>query len=273
MRGVGTRFTALVAIAGALAASTLLAGQRGERKPPASRAVEMFQAIEQEEIDVKLIPKSSKGGNVLIENKTKQPLAIKLPEAFAGVLAQFGGGGLGGGVGGDFGGGGLGGGTGGGQALGGGFGGGGLGGGGFGGVGGGGGGGFFNIAPEKVGKIEVTTVCLEHGKPEPDPRMPYTIVPIETYTDKPEVIELCKLLGTGRIDQMSAQAAAWHFANGMSWQELARKIGRRHLNGSTEPYFSLAQLAFGRRIAAEITRRVEAQGSAEDSMSSMASGR
>src|SRR5258708_6025169 len=62
-------------------------------EPP--QKVELFSAMEKGEIDVKLILKDSRGGNVLITNKTKKPLTIQLPVAFAGVpvLAQRGRGG------------------------------------------------------------------------------------------------------------------------------------------------------------------------------------
>ena len=50
------------------------------------------------------------------------------------------------------------------------------------------------------------------------------------------------MLGQGNMDQRAAQAAAWHFANGMSWDELAaKKI--HHLGGrQDEEYFSASQL-------------------------------
>jgi hypothetical protein len=126
------------------------------------------------------------------------------------------------------------------QGMGGGFGGGmggGMGGMGGGGMGGMGGGGFFNVEAEKARKVKVQTVCLEHGKKDPHSNIKYKIVPIETFTSKPEVIEVCKMLGRGEIDQVSAQAAAWNLANDLSWQELANKIGAKHLNGSVEMFF------------------------------------
>ena len=52
---------------------------------PADQTVEMFAAIQQGDIAVKLIPKDSTQCRVLIENKTDKPLNVKLPEAFAGV--------------------------------------------------------------------------------------------------------------------------------------------------------------------------------------------
>jgi len=88
---------------------------------PDHETVEMFAGIESGQIAVKLIPKDATQCRVLIENKTKQPLNVKLPEVFASVpvLAQFGnnnnnnnnggGGGNQGGMGGGMGGGGMGG--------------------------------------------------------------------------------------------------------------------------------------------------------------------
>jgi hypothetical protein len=216
--------------------------------------VDLFKARDAGQIEVKLIPHDSKSGTVIITNNTNRPLTIKLPKAFAGVpvLAQRRGGVGGGGIGGNN----LGGGGGGNQGLGGGFtgGGGGFGGGGVGG-GGGGGGGFFNIGPERVGKLKIVAVCLEHGKQDPNPRVPYALVPIESVTSDPKVIEVVTMLGSGGIDQPAAQAAAWHLANGLSWQELAAKIGIKHLNGTTELFFSASDLQRACRISDEAERR------------------
>jgi len=230
-------------------------GKRADR--PAATTVEMFAAIESGELKVKLIPKDSTQATVLFTNNTDKPLNVKLPAAFAGlpVLAQFGGGGgnRGGG------GGGFGGGGGGNQGVGGGFGGGGGGGGGGfggGGRGRGGGGGFFNVAPGKAIKVKVPVVCLEHGKADPRPKIPYEIKPLEKVTDKPQVVELCAMLGSGEIDQRSAQVAAWHLQNEMSWEELANKE-IRHLNGVREPYFLADEVYRAVQIVQETERRAE----------------
>lgn len=60
-------------------------------------------------IEVKYIPNDSRSAQIVIDNKSDQPLTLRLPKAFVGVpvLAQFGGGGIGGGgmgggMGGDF---------------------------------------------------------------------------------------------------------------------------------------------------------------------------
>jgi hypothetical protein len=244
-----------------LACGTISAAERrikaGEYNP-ASATVEMFDAIKSGQVAVQLIVKDSTQANVLITNKTDKPLNVKLPDAFAGVpiLAQFGRGGGGGGLGGGgLGGGGLGGGQfgggGGSQGIGGGMGG--MGGGGMmgGGMGGGMmGGGMFNVAPEKVGKFKVACMCLEHGKKEPQASIKYEIRPIESFTDRPAVQELCKLLGNGRISQRAAQAAAWHLNNDMSWEALAAKRIEYIGVGST-PYFSRQELQAAMGIASK----------------------
>lgn len=217
--------------------------------------IEMFAAIESGHLEVKLIPKDSTQATVLFTNKTDTPMNVKLPAAFAGlpVLAQnFGGGGMGRGGGGGMGGGGS-------QGVGGGMGGGGMGrgGGGF-----GGGGGFFNVAPGKVGKIKVPLVCLEHGKAEPRPRVPYVIQPLEKVTDKPEVVELCTMLGHREIDQRAAQVAAWHLQNEMSWEELAHKE-IRHLNGTREPYFTSDELYRAVQVVQVSQQRAESREPSE----------
>ena len=238
------RWLALVVVA-ALAPGVVLAAQRRSKtKPgqynPDDQTVEMFKAIDAGQIEVKLIPKDATQCNVLIKNKTNKPLNVQLPEAFAGVpvLAQMG---MGGGGMGGMGGGGN---SGMNQGFGGGMGGGGMGGGGMGGGQGGGQGGFFNIAPEKVGKLPCPTVCLEHGKRDPRPAVPYVIKPIESFTDKAEVHELCRLLGRGLVPQRAAQVAAWHLNNGMSLQELAAKQ-LRFADGSSRPYFSPQEIKVG----------------------------
>lgn len=220
--------------------------QKAGAYDPSHETVEMFDAMEAGQIEVKLIPKDSTQARVFVKNKTNKPLNVKLPEAFAArpVLAQIGGGGGGQGVGGGMGG---------------------MGGGGMGGMGGGFfnvpglgnggfvnapgmGGGFFNVPAEKEGNFKVPCMCLEHGKPEPRPAMAYKIEPIESFTTKPGVAELCRMLGYGKISQRAAQAAAWHLANDMSWETLfAKRI--EHLDGSSEPYFTREELESGVGLA------------------------
>jgi len=197
-------------------------------------SVEMFTAIENGQIDVKLIPKDSTESQIWLTNKTNLPLSIKLPSGFAGVpvLAQAAGGGGRGSsnqpqaIGGDM----MGGGGGGGMA---------------------GGGGFFNIAPEKVGRMKVATVCLEHGKKEPYAAVPYEIKPLESVCDKPGVRELCQLLSAGKIGQRVAQIVAWHLASDMSWDQLAGKQWH-FAGGGTAPYFTAQEIQAAMQVASTV---------------------
>ncbi|MDC0574543.1 hypothetical protein OAO39_01290 [Pirellulaceae bacterium] len=244
-----------------------------------SDTVEFFAAKKAGLIDVMFIPRSSKSANIMMKNRTKRKLSIRMPEAFAGVpiLGQMGGMGMGGGGMGMGGGGmGMGGGGGGQQGMGGGgggmgMGGGGMGGGGMGMGGGGGMGGFQNIEPGRVRKVKVATVCLEHGKKEPNPRIKYDIVPIENFTRNAQVIELCRMLGSGKLDQMSAQAAAWHLTDDLSWQQLVQKIGATHLNGTSERYFHPNQVAMGMRYVQIAQQRAQLRSEAQDKEESLSS--
>ena len=255
----------LVCIAGCIGAAptpAAAAGKRLTKKPtydPAASVVELFEGIEQNKIDAKLIPKSSLAGVVFIENKSDRPITVKLPQAITAVqvLKQGFGGGAGAGAGGS---GGRGGGAGqGGQSVGGGFGGGGGGGqqggagGGFGGAGGNaGGGGFFTIPPDRSVQIPLTCVCLNHGKAEPLPKMSYRLVPLETYTSDPALQELLKAVGSGDLDPGMAQAATWHLTDHLSWDKLSQKM-IDHVGGADpEHYFSEVQIAGARQLVADV---------------------
>ena len=210
----------------------------------------LFEAMDEEKVSVRLVAKSEFEGHLLVENTTDAPLTIQMPEAFVGVqvLAQFGQQGGGGGQqGGQQGGGGQN------QAAGGG----GQQGGQQGGGGGqqGGGGGFFSIPVATVAKVPVNMVCLEHGKRAPSQRLHYTIVRPETYTTDPRVHEICKMVGSGRLDRASAQAAAWHIANNMSWEQLANKM-YNNVGSPDTPYFSRDQLMAAQGIVAGADHRV-----------------
>ena len=171
--------------------------------------IELFQAIDQGDVTVQFIALNSKQANVLIKNESDAPLQLRMPKAIAAapVLGQFGqnqnqnpaGGGanqtIGGGIGMGHGRG-----LGNGQGL---------------------GMGMMHIAPGKVRKLKARTVCLEHGKPDPQPRVAYRMIPLETFTEDPIITQVCQQLGAGQIQQTVAQAIVWHQANALTWTKLA----------------------------------------------------
>lgn len=268
-----SRALVCLALVGLIGATASAANKHEKTATPVEgyEQVELFAAMESGDIEVTLVPRDSRQATVVVRNNSGRPLSVRMPNAFAGVpaLAQFGqqGGGFGGG---QFGGGG--GQFGGQQGVGGGFGGG-LGGGGFGGggLGGGGGqGGFFNVEPEKAAKVKVACVCLEHGKKEPNASVKYKLVPLTTMTSDPEVAEVCKMLAAGEIDQTTAQVAAWHLANEMSFEQLAAKTVR-HVGGVITPYFTGANIDAGMKVVRVAAVRAEElkknSGSKSDSLS------
>ncbi len=208
-------------------------------------AIDLFAAMEDGLVEAKFVARSSSKGRLVLKNNTQSPLQIQIPDAFIGVpvLTQ---GGFGGGGGGGFGGGG-GGGGGGQQSVGGG--GGGLGGGGGGLGGGGGGGGQFNIAPEKVERIDLPLLCLDHGLRDPSASKPYEIRPIEQHIDRPAVIEVVKAFARGELPRGAAQAAVWHLNNDVSWQQLAAKLTGTARNLVRNRYFSSQEIHAAMAIA------------------------
>jgi hypothetical protein len=251
----------MAALVAALPLAALAASPASKSEKEAAKVVELFAGIKSGDIEVKVIPKDAKEGTVTIKNNTGKPLTIKVPEVLAGVpvLAQ-GLGGIGGAGAGNANNGGYGGGGGGNQGFGGGMMGG-MGGmmGGMGGGMGGMGGGFFNVPADKVGKFQLVTVCLDHGKKDPNPRVPYELVPIESYAKDPAVTEVLKLMVKGKLDQQSAQAACWHLQNGLTWEELATKIGVKHLNGTVEAYFTPANLERALTATRAAQKQIESQ--------------
>jgi hypothetical protein len=213
---------------------------------------ELFDAVKADQVEVKLIPKDSTECNVQIINKTDKQLSVKLPNAFAGVPILAAGGGTSStstrstssssnsqGVGGGYG------------SM---------------------GGGYMNIAPEKVAHFKLPVVCLDHGKQEPRASVKYEMRPIESYTSKPGVQELCTMLGNGQISQKVAQAATWYLNNDVSWETLASKRNT-HINGTSEPVYSPQELQMAMRLAtqavqtAQQRKLLEPQPSSTDELS------
>jgi hypothetical protein len=231
---------------------------------PKAEAVDLFDAIEAGQVEARLIARDSRKCRVFIRNKGDKPLNVALPEAFAGVpiLAQeFPGFGDGGGIFGDN----------------------------FRDIGmddqpqqvGGGMPGmeifnpmqqqnnrplfnlpegmqnraWFNIPPERVAMVKGTTVCLEHGKPDPRPTFVYAIRPVPEVTGSAAVEMLCAMLGRRLIDQRAAQIAAWHLNNDMSFEQLADLRGRAL--GGLMPMFSRAEIDRARQAAERATAMAE----------------
>ncbi len=242
-----------VLVIGALA----VAASAAERKKAATTAkadnVEMFAAIERGDIEVKLVVKDDTEANVLIKNKTKRPLNVGLPEAFAGVpvFAQLGAG--------------LGNNNNDGddnnqnQAVGGGM------------MGGHGGrhDGRHGIqcCARESWQIEGRMRLPGARQKDPNPRVQYEIKKIDDFTKDAKVHEVLKMLASGKVPQRIAQAATWHFANDMSWDQLAAKKVNR-LGVPDTAYFTQSELRAALQVSMAAEKLADAKKDSQQSSSS-----
>jgi hypothetical protein len=127
-------------------------------------------------------------------------------------------------------------------------------GGGMGGMGGGGGG-FFSVPPEKSVKVPYVGACLNHGKADPSPRVEYKLVRVADYTQDPVLAELIRMVGSGRVEQHSAQAAIWTRTDNMSWQDLANE-STRSIGGGRDYFFKPANIMMAQNIFVAAEARV-----------------
>jgi hypothetical protein len=275
-----TRFAFVLTIC--IIASFAFSADKQTKKNTAEPAasVDLFEAIDSGLVEARVVAENSLDGKIIFKNKTKEPLEVRLPETFAAVplhqFDDFAGGGAAG-NGGTRGGGNRNnnGNNGGNQMMGGGY-----GGGGYGSGMGGGMGGMWSVASETLDKPAITllpakyvkknikTVCLEHGKKEPAKHIEYVLKPIDEALEKgkiqnPEEVKLlCNLVGNGVVDQKAGQAAVWHYANGLSWEELAAKT-RKKAGAPTQLYFSRQQMTYavtlGKKVETQVAQDAKAK--------------
>jgi hypothetical protein len=250
-------------------------GQKGPikklRLDPAAAKVDFFQAADDGQLELRMVLKDAHQGNLLIENKSSQPLTVKLPEAFVGVhvLKQAAGGFFPQATGANNGNAGPGQGQG--QPVG-------AGANNQAGVpnqniGPNNGAGpnnpfnnFFSIPAEKVVLIPLKSVCLAYGRPDPLPRMTYAVVPLERHTSDPVLQELLKRFGAEAVDQMAVQAAAWHLADKLSWEQVAAKEWRE-LGSPAVPYFTADQIKQAKSLVAAAEERAKTRENARETAS------
>ncbi|HUG92754.1 MAG TPA: hypothetical protein VML55_18075 [Planctomycetaceae bacterium] len=224
---VRLRVCLAVALSAACVCSTAARGDGPIRKPsydPDAERVELFEGVEREQLSVRVAARDAFHSNVYITNATDRPLTVDLPDGAVAVhvLKQFAppGGVLGANDNFDFGNQGNGAqqGQGAGQSVGGNF------------QGQGNNGanqfapnGFFSIPPGKTVQVPLATVCLDHGRPNPSPKMTYVLRRLEDHTNDVVLRELIRGYDPEADDRLAVQAAAWHRSSGLSWKELAAK--------------------------------------------------
>lgn len=118
--------------------------------------------------------------------------------------------------------------------------------------------GFFNIPAEKVIKVRLECVCLEHGKREPNLRLKYALKPLAEVCSYPHVETVLAALGRGEVRQSVAQLAAWNLANGKGWDELAaQKI--EHVTGLSSPRFPFRDVTAAREWVETLTAQTKSR--------------
>ena len=197
--------------------------------------VEMFEGMQSGNVDVTIKAKDAADSTLIVTNKTDKPLAIQMPATFSAVpvLRQFGGGG-------------------------------GLG-------GGGGGGGVFNIPAGKSGKLQIKTVCLEHGKPDPRSAIEYRVQPLENLADDSKVAETIRMLANDEITQNVAQATTWHLTDDLSFEDMLTMNRVERMGGYYERFFSVDELKLAANVLTEAGRRAGLRSEMEDDKGSLSS--
>ena len=222
----------------------------GPSRTTAPEVHDMLAAEQAGLVTVRYIPNDSRSAQIVVTNRSDRPLTLRMPEAFAGVpvLAQFGAGGAGGPFGAGM-----------------------NGPGGFaaanvpqaaagagvanGGPGLGAAGGFQSLPPERTRSVRVPTVCLEYGKPEPTPRVAYQLVPLASRASDPRLTAVLQGLASGELSQKVAQAATWHIASGLTWDQLAAET-IKHSGGDRDvAFFTPEEVEAARAVVEIVTQR------------------
>jgi hypothetical protein len=127
----------------------------------------------------------------------------------------------------------------------------------------------FTVFPAKSRVVRIPTVCLDHGKREPNARVPYRMVALDACSTDPRLAEVLEALSRGVLTQKVAQAAAWHLSSGRTWEQLSAEV--IEMAGGADPdvrVFSPAELVAARRFVEAASERHQAAASPAESASS-----
>jgi hypothetical protein len=114
----------------------------------------------------------------------------------------------------------------------------------------------FTVFPAKSRVVRIATVCLDHGKREPNARVPYRMVALDVCSSDPRLADVLECLSRGVLTQKVAQAATWHLSSGRTWEQLAVEV--IEMAGGADPdvrVFSPAELLAAKQFVEAATRR------------------
>ena len=80
---------------------------------------------------------------------------------------------------------------------------------------------IVELKPGRTIRKKFPSFCLELGRPDPSPRMPYVAIQLDQWTKDAAIHELIVRFGQGYYPQRVTQLAIWRIANRASWETLA----------------------------------------------------
>lgn len=99
---------------------------------------------------------------------------------------------------------------------------------------------MFSIPPEKTVQLAFNSVCLNYGLREPHAGMKYKLAKAESVMTDPVLLQLLEDYSP-RTNRAVQQAAAWHLANGLTWEQIARLVDEK-IPGDPTPLFNSQQI-------------------------------
>jgi hypothetical protein len=105
----------------------------------------------------------------------------------------------------------------------------------------------WRLQPGQIISAPVPCFCLEYGKPDPHPRIPYLLRPLTDLTRNDAVSELLIQFARQQHSQRVTQLALWHVANQVPWPALAQSQLPRSVAGRHQR-FTVAELNAARLL-------------------------
>ena len=102
--------------------------------------------------------------------------------------------------------------------------------------------------------------------------MSYELAKLEEFSQDPVLEEVLKMVANGQLDSQSAQAAAWHLTNKMSWEELDAKVSP-HVGRPSTKYFATEHVLRAQQIVGTAAARVKERGEKKTELATTTTGR
>lgn len=117
----------------------------------------------------------------------------------------------------------------------------------------------FKLTPGTVAQLRLKSVCLHSGRSSPRPAIRYEVRPLRKVSNVLAVYEIVRMMGQGEVSHRAAQMAAWHLNNGLTWEHFAQHTSSR----SREPSagnrggFLPKELTEAKRAVQEAVKRTQ----------------